>query len=155
MNHWMWVASLAGILSTAVVWGTDIFFLTVGRSALRLASISAVTEVMGFLHMFADTRMPIWGASAILSNFLLVLFGRTGQRWLYGVALLTLLVFVIVYNRWSKPINRLQTEAAKSGRNLENGRDLQTAWGRSLVIRVPLLMLSMLAQCAVLLLPQS
>ena len=155
MNHWMWVASLAGILSTAVVWGTDIFFLTVGRSALRLASISAVTEVMGFLHMFADARMPIWGASAILSNFLLVLFGRTGQRWLYGVALLTLLVFVIVYNRWSKPINRLQTEAAKSGRNLENGRDLQTAWGRSLVIRVPLLMLSMLAQCAVLLLPQS
>jgi len=155
MNHWMWVASLAGILSTVLVWGTDIFFLTVGRSALRLASISAVTEVMGFLHMFADTRMPIWGASAILSNFLLVLFGRTGQRWLYGVALLTLLVFVIVYNRWSKPINRLQTEAAKSGRNLENGRDLQTAWARSLVIRVPLLMLSMLAQCAVLLLPQS
>src|ERR1700758_1589739 len=109
MNYWIWAVSLVGILSTAVVWGTDIFFLTVGRSALRLASISAVTEVMGFLHMFADTRMPIWGASAILSNFLLVLFGRTGQRWLYGVALLTLLVFVIVYNRWSKPINRLQT----------------------------------------------
>ena len=40
MNHWMWVASLAGILSTAVVWGTDVFFLTVGRSALRLATIS-------------------------------------------------------------------------------------------------------------------
>ena len=54
MNHWMWVASLAGILSTAVVWGTDVFFLTVGRSALRLATISAATEVMGFLHMFAD-----------------------------------------------------------------------------------------------------
>ena len=48
MNHWMWIASLAGILSTAVVWGTDSFFLTIGHSALRRASISAVTEVMGF-----------------------------------------------------------------------------------------------------------
>jgi hypothetical protein len=54
MNHWMWVASLVGILSTAVVCGTDMFFLTIGRPALRLASPSAGTEIMGFFHMFAD-----------------------------------------------------------------------------------------------------
>ena len=53
MNHWIWAVSLAGILSTAVVCGTDMFFLTIGRPALRLASASAGTEVMGFLHMFA------------------------------------------------------------------------------------------------------
>jgi hypothetical protein len=78
MNHWMWPVSLVGILSTAVVCGTDMFFLTIGRPALRLASPSAGTEVMGFLHMFADARMPIWGVSAILSNFLL---GRVKQEW--------------------------------------------------------------------------
>ena len=55
----MWPVSLVGILSTAVVCGTDMFFLTIGRPALRLASPSAGTEVMGFLHMFADARMPI------------------------------------------------------------------------------------------------
>ena len=77
MNHWMWPVSLAGILSTAVVCGTDIFFLTVGRPALRLASSSAGTEVMGFLHMFGDARMPIWGVSAILSN---ILAGRLKQE---------------------------------------------------------------------------
>jgi hypothetical protein len=54
MSHWMWPVSLVGILSTAVVCGTDMFFLTIGRPALRLASPSAGTEVMGFLHMFAD-----------------------------------------------------------------------------------------------------
>ena len=107
---------------------------TIGRPALRLATVSAATEVMGFLHMYADARMPIWGASAILSNILLVLFSRSGQRWLYGVSLFTLLVFLIVYNRLSKPINQVHTEAAKSGRNLENGRELQTAWDRSLII---------------------
>jgi hypothetical protein len=68
MNHWMWLVSLVGILSTAVVFGTDMFFLTIGRSALRLASPSAGTEIMGFFHMFADARMPIWGVSAMLSK---------------------------------------------------------------------------------------
>ena len=49
MNHWMWPVALVGILSTAVVLGTDMFFLTCGRPALRLASSSAGTEVMGFV----------------------------------------------------------------------------------------------------------
>ena len=87
MNHWMWTVSLVGILSTAVVLGTDMFFLTIGRAALRLASPSAGTEVMGFFHLFADARMPIWGVLAILSNLLLVVSSRNGQRWLYLASL--------------------------------------------------------------------
>ena len=150
MNHWMWPVSLVGILSTAVVCGTDMFFLTIGRPALRLASPSAATEVMGFLHMFADARMPIWGISAILSNLLLVAFSRSG-RWFYLASLLMLILFVIIYNRLSKPINRLQTEAAKAGERLNNGRELQASWDRSVMIRIPLLIVSLLAQCLVLL----
>jgi hypothetical protein len=151
MNHWMWLASLVGILSTAVVFGTDMFFLTIGRPALKLASPSAGTEIMGFFHMFADARMPIWGVSAILSNFLLVLFSRDGQRWFYLASLLMLILFVISYNRLSKPINRLQMEAAKNGERLNNGRELQASWDRALIIRVPLLVVSLLAQSVVLL----
>lgn len=54
MNHWIWVVSLVGILSTAMVRRSDMFFLTIGRPALRLASPSAGTEVMGFFQMFAQ-----------------------------------------------------------------------------------------------------
>lgn len=151
MNHWMSLASLVGILSTAVVFGTDMFFLSVGRPALKLASPSAGTEVMGFFHLFGDARMPIWGVSAILSNLLLVLFSKSGERWFYATSLLMLILFVIAYNRLSKPINRLQTEAAKTGEQLNNARDLQNSWDRSLIIRVPLLALSLLSQCLVLL----
>jgi hypothetical protein len=151
MNYWMWAVSLIGILSTAVVCGTDMFFLTIGRPALRLASSSAGTEVMGFLHVFADARMPIWGVSAILSNFLLIVFSRSEQRWFYFASLLMLILFVIVYDRLSKPINRLQTEAAKTGKSLNNGRELQASWDRSVMIRVPLLVVSLFAQCLVLL----
>jgi hypothetical protein len=64
MSHLISMASLVGILCTAVVYGTDMFFLTVGRSALRLASPSAATEVMGFIHSFGDARMPIWGCTS-------------------------------------------------------------------------------------------
>src|SRR5215472_14003182 len=123
MNHWMWPVSLVGILGTAVVCGTDMFFLTVGRPALRLASPSAGTEVMGFFHMFADARMPIWGVSAILCNLLLAVFTRNEQRWFYFASFLMLILFVAIYARLSKPVNRLQTEAARTGQNLNNGRE--------------------------------
>ena len=151
MNHWMGAVALAGILSTAVVLGTDMFFLTVGRAALRMASPSAGTEVMGFFHMLADARMPIWGVSAILSNAVLGLLIGGEQRWFYLASFLMLVLFVAIYNRWSKPINRLQTEAAKTGQPLDNGRELQTAWDRVLLVRVPLLVLSLLAQSLALL----
>ena len=122
MNHWMWPVSLVGILSTAVVCGTDMFFLTCGHPALRFASSSAGTEVMGFFHMFGDARMPIWGVSAILSNILLAVLSRSEQRWFYLASLLTLILFIIGYARLSKPINQIQTEAAKNGKSLNKDR---------------------------------
>ena len=147
MHFWIQALSIACILSTAVVFGTDMFFLTIGRTALKLASTSAGTEVMGFFHMIADTRMPMWGAMAILSDLLLAAFGGSERSWLYGASLLLLIMFVILYNRVSKPINRIQIEAAQAGATLENGRELQAAWDRVLFIRVPLLGGSLLAQC--------
>ena len=151
MNHLIWPVSLVGILSTAVVCGTDMFFLTVGRPALRLASPSAGTEVMGFIHMFGDARMPIWGVLAILSNFLLALFSRSGHRGFHFASISMLILFVVIYNRLSKPINRLQTEAAKTGGSLDNARELQASWDRSVMIRTPLLVASLIAQCLALL----
>jgi Domain of unknown function (DUF1772) len=147
MNHLILPVSLIGILSTAVVCGTDMFFLTVGRPALRLASPSAGTEVMGFIHIFGDARMPIWGVLAILSNFLLVLFSRSGHRGFYFASLAMLILFVVIYNLLSKPINRFQTEAAKTGVRLDNARELQASWDRSVMIRTPLLVASLLVQC--------
>jgi Domain of unknown function (DUF1772) len=145
MNHLIWpAAALAGLINTAVIFGTDMFFLTVGRTAFRSAPESAATEVMGFIHLFGDRRMPIWGVLAIFSN--LVLFSAGGRRTFYLLSLSMLILFVVIYGRFSKPINRLQTEAAKTGRRLDNARGLQASWDRSLVVRVPLLAISMFAQ---------
>jgi hypothetical protein len=146
MSNMIWLTSLAGLMSTAVIFGTDAFFLTIGRPALRSAAESAATEVMGYIHVFGDRRMPIWGSLAILSNFLLVLFSRSGHRAFYLLSLSVLILFVVIYDRLSRPINRLQTEAAKTGGRLDNARGLQASWDRSLMIRFPLLVVSMFAQ---------
>jgi len=148
MTQWLFCILVPlGILSTAVVFGTDMFFLTIGRAALQRASSSAATEVMGFFHLLADTRMPIWVVLAILSNLLLAIMNGDGHRWLYLASVLMLILFVLFYTRFAKPINQIQIEAAQNGALLDNGRELQAAWDRLLLIRVPLLVVSLLAQC--------
>jgi uncharacterized protein (DUF58 family) len=84
----------------------------------------------------------------MMSNLLLVVVSRPAQRWFYLSSLFMLILFVLIYNRFSKPINRIQTEAAKTGRRLSNGRELQASWDRSVMIRVPPLVVSLLAQCS-------
>ena len=148
MTHWMiWLAVPLGILSTAVVFGTDIFFLTIGRVALKRASADAGTEVMGFFHLFADARMPFWGILAIVSNILLAVLTVSQHRWFYGSSIVMLILFVVFYTRLAKPINQIQIEAAKNGKILANARELQAAWDGLLLVRVPLLLVSLLAQC--------
>src|SRR5712672_1098281 len=105
----------------------------------------------GIIHLFGDARMPGLGISAILSNFVLALFSGSGHRGFYFASLSMLILFVVIYNRLSKPINRLQTEAAKTGGRLDNARELQASWDRSVMIRTPLLVASLLAQCVALL----
>lgn len=147
MHQWISLLGPVGVLSTAVVFGTDVFFLTIGRPALRAASSSAGTEVMGFFHMFADARMPIWGVLAIASDLLLAVSSEGARRWCHVASLAALILFVVCYGLLSKPINRIQTEAAKSGRTLDDARALQASWDGSLLVRVPLLAVSLLAQC--------
>jgi hypothetical protein len=151
MNHWMWAVSLAGILSTAVVCSTDMFFLTVGRPALRLASSSAGTEVMGFFHMFGDARMPIWGVAAIFCNLLLAVASRGEQRWFYLASLVTLILFVIAYDHLPNRLIRFKPKwqrPEKASRTVESYRRRGID---SLIIRVPLFVVSLLAQYLVLL----
>src|SRR6202007_1716381 len=105
----------------------------------------------GFLSHVRRRADADLGVLAILSNFLQVVLSRSGQRWFYLASLLMLILFIILYNLLSKPINRLQTEAAKTGERLDNGRELQASWDRVLLIRVPLLVVSLLAQCLALL----
>ena len=119
------------------------FFLTVGRPALRSAAESAATEVMGFIHLFGDRRMPT--GLAISSDLLLVLFGGSRHRAFYLLSLSMLILFVVIYNPSQNQSIGFKA-AAKTGGRLDGARVLQASWDRSLTMRVPLLAVSMLAQ---------
>jgi len=61
------VISLAfALLGAAAVYGTDVFFCVVGRTALARISDAALVETMGRLHEVADRRMPVFGVIGIV-----------------------------------------------------------------------------------------
>src|SRR5262249_32982431 len=105
----------------------------------------------GFLPHVRRRADADLGRLGDLVQLLAARVSKSGQRWFYFASLVMLILFVIIYNRLSKPINQIQTEAAKTGKSLNNARELQASWDRSLIIRVPLLVVSLLAQCLALL----
>jgi hypothetical protein len=122
-----------------------------GPSRSEVGFIICRNRSYGFLPHVRRRSDADLGGAAILCNLLLAVVIRGEQRWFYLASLVMLILFVIAYGRLSKLINQIQTGAAKTGKSLENGRELQASWDRSLIIRVPLLVISLLAQCLVLL----
>ena len=109
-----------------MVYGTDMFFLTVGRPALRLASPSAVTEVMGFIHSFGDARMPIWGIVSILSNLFLALLGGSERRGFYFASL----AMLILFRRYLQSfVKANQSASNRSGKNERKARQCSRVTG--------------------------
>jgi hypothetical protein len=95
------------------------------RPAHRRASESTGTEVMGFIHVFGDAPMSIWGVLAILSNLFVGLLARGGHRGLYLLSFSVLILFDVVHNRLSKPIN----SSNRSGKNGKNNRECSRTSG--------------------------
>ena len=125
------------LLSAGVVYGTDIFFAVVGRSALRQVSDAALTETLGRLHQVGDARMPVFGAAGLLCTLALVFAAGPGSAasTFALLALAGLGTQLAAYLRVAQPINRQQTAAAQQGVTLPNARDLQQRWDSVLPLR--------------------
>lgn len=133
------------ILCVGVTYGTDAFFALVGQRALALSSEGGLTDVMGHIHEVADARMPLVGALGILATVaFLVLAGLGTIASTFGiVALVAQLLFLVLYNVYSKPLNVLLKQAARSGQALVDVRQLQARWNRVVVARTILLLIAM------------
>ncbi|THF70318.1 DUF1772 domain-containing protein [Deinococcus sp. Arct2-2] len=131
------VLVLTGLLSAGVVYGTDMFFAVVGRTALARTSDAALTEVMGRLHEVGDARMPLFGVTALLSTLALVFTTGAGSRpsVFAGLALVGLAAQLTAYFRGAQPVNHAQTAAAQQGIVPPAARALQTRWDSVIVLR--------------------
>lgn len=139
--EWAQIFALLTILTLGVVYGTDMFFAVVGRSALAQVSEAGITEVMGRLHEYADRRMPFFGVLGIISTLCLAVAAPS----LYSiVAFGAQLIHLGIYFRVSKPINESLTAAAIRGESLSNAQHLQRRWDSVIVPRALMLGIAML-----------
>jgi hypothetical protein len=147
-------AALIAVLSTAVVYGTDVFCAIVLRPALASVDDDALVAVVGSVHRYGDRRMPVPGALGIVATATSLVLATVAAHWAQAVAsaaaLVLLLVWLVLYARVSAPINRQLTAAADAGRALPNGRALQAQWDRIIGARAMLQGLAVAALCVVL-----
>ena len=86
------LAALIAVVSTGVVYGTDVFCALVQRPALARVDDATLTSVMGNVHRFGDQRLPVPGILGIIASaaacVLAALAGRTVASAAAGAALL-------------------------------------------------------------------
>ena len=145
------VAALIAVLSTGVVYGTDVFCALVQRPALARVDDDTLTAIMGNVHRFGDRRLPIPGIMGIVASAAACVLAAIGGRPLAsasaGAALALLVGWVSLYVRVSAPINRLLTAAADHHVTPADARDLQADWDRVIVLRAVLQGLAVGALC--------
>jgi hypothetical protein len=143
------LAALLAILSTGIVYGTDVFCALAQRSALAQVDDTALTAVMGNVHRFADRRMPVPGILGVIAAAAASAFAAAADRGAASAAaasaLVLLVTWVLLYLRISAPINRVLTAAADAHETPANARALQHAWDRVIVPRAVLQGLAVLA----------
>ncbi len=142
---WSSYLVVLALLSSGVVYGTDVFFALIARSALRRVDEASLTQVMGHLHAVADARMPLFGATALLSTGGLF-FAAGGLATLPGrlalLALAGLLTQLAAYLLVAQPVNKRQTAAALQHQTPADARALQMRWDSVIGLRAAALTLA-------------
>ena len=152
----MLIEILAGlaILANAVIYGTDVFGATVLRPAIAAVDDRTLTQLLGHIHRIADRRFPAIGASGLIAAMATVALAAANGHWVSAAAgaLATgaLVIFLVIYNRVSKPVNTTLTGAALADRVPGDVRKLQADWDSVIYARVALQTFALAALCVAL-----
>lgn len=148
------VLATTAALATAVIFGTDTVGALVMRPTYAAVDDATLTRVVGLAHRYGNVRMPlpgilsvVAGAAAALTAFLT---GRPDAGAAAGIALFLLLVWLVLFNRVSLPINKAFIEAADAGRVPAGARQLQQRWDSIINLRAALQGVALLGFCVTL-----
>jgi hypothetical protein len=145
------VLLILAVLFNGVVYGTDACAAVVMRSAYARVDDDTMTRVAGWGHHYGDRRMPVFGVGGLITVLIAIsvaaLAGATVGAILAGVALTSLLLWLLIYTRTAKPINEQQKRAAKTGEIPADARALQERWDNVLNLRVGLQAIAIGALC--------
>ena len=143
------ISLVLALLGAAAVFGTDVFFCVVGRTALGRVSDAALVETMGRLHEVADRRMPIFGVIGMVGALASMAFSRALSFWALS-AVAAQVLFVIVYRTVAAPVNAQLTHHARAGSVPADSRALQARWDSVIVARVFIMGFAVVALAAAL-----
>ena len=145
------VLAIAAALATAVIFGTDTLGALVMRPTYAAVDDATMTRVVGLSHRFGNARMPIPGILSVVAGaataLTAFLAGRPAAGVAAGVALLLLLVWLVLFNRVSLPINKVFIEAAEAGQVPAGARRLQERWDSIINLRAALQGVALLGFC--------
>lgn len=145
------VLATAAALATAVIFGTDTLGALVMRPTYAAVDDATMTRVVGLSHRFGNARMPIPGILSVVAGaataLTAFLTGRPAAGVAAGVALLLLLVWLVLFNRVSLPINKVFIEAAEAGQVPAGARRLQERWDSIINLRAALQGVALLGFC--------
>lgn len=145
------IAAVVAVMTTGIVYGTDVFCALVQRPALARVDDAALTAVMGNVHRVADQRMRVPGILGIAGSaaacVLAGLAGRGVASAAAGISLTLLVAWLLLYLRISAPINSVLTAAAAEHTTPGNARALQHDWDRIITPRAILQGVAVSALC--------
>ena len=145
------LAALVAVMSTGVVYGTDVFCALVQRPALARVDDATLTTVMGNVHRFGDRRLPVPGILGLIASaaacVLAALADQPAASATAGAALALLIAWLLIYLRISAPINRTLTAAVDQHETPANARALQHDWDHIIAPRAILQGLAIAALC--------
>lgn len=146
----------AALVATAVIYGTDVFAAIVLRPALAHVDDRTLTVMTGYMHDYADRRLPVPGAiglaATISGTAVAALAGRPGAAAASAAAVLAMTAWLLIYRNVSAPVNRQLTAAAHEGHTRGDARALQRQWDHVINARAALQTAAIAALCAALLL---
>jgi hypothetical protein len=152
MNTLSTGAALVAIVTTALIYGTDLFCALVLCPAARGAADRSVADLLGRVHAYGDRRLPAPGAVSVLATALATATSDTGAARFGGaIALLALLAWLAIYTRISAPINKQLRAAAASHTVPAATRTLQQRWDSVIWTRAALQAVAMAGLLTILL----
>ena len=98
MNTLATAVALVGILSAAIIYGTDLFCALVVRPAASGAADASVADLLGRVHEYGDRRLPVPGVVSILATALATAPATPAPARIGGaIALVALLAWLAIY----------------------------------------------------------
>ncbi|GGJ51313.1 DUF1772 domain-containing protein [Streptomyces brasiliensis] len=146
--------AVVATMANAVVYGTDVFSALVQRPAMAHVDDVVLTSAMGQTHRFGDRRMPIPGVFGLVATVATVAVaavdGKAVPAVAAGIAAVSLVVWLALYNKVSAPVNKELTGAALECRTAPEARALQRTWDSVINARVALQALALGGMCVAL-----